>query len=83
MQTLRFGRKLNLPWTIAIKHQVRKLMAEDQLKKAEVEVRAVPTDMPQLNVGPRRRTTQALQSIARQSTGALTASPQPTSGAEA
>ena len=32
MQTRRFGRKLKLPATIAIKHQIRKLMFEDSVK---------------------------------------------------
>ena len=32
MHTLRFGSKLNLPSTFAIKHQIRKLMAEDEIK---------------------------------------------------
>jgi hypothetical protein len=40
MHTLRFGRKLSLPSTIAIKHQIRKMMADDQIKKAEAEARA-------------------------------------------
>jgi hypothetical protein len=35
MHTLRFGRKLSLPSTIAIKHQVRTLMAHYEVKKAE------------------------------------------------
>ena len=39
MHTLRFGRKLKLPSTFAIKHQIRKLMAEDEIKKAEAEAR--------------------------------------------
>jgi hypothetical protein len=39
MHTLRFGRKLNLPSTIAIKHQVRMLMAQYEVKKAEAEAR--------------------------------------------
>jgi hypothetical protein len=33
MRTHRFGRKLKLPATIAIKHQLRKLMFEDALKR--------------------------------------------------
>jgi hypothetical protein len=37
MRTHRFGQKLKLPATIAIKHQLRKLMFEDALKKAEQE----------------------------------------------
>ena len=37
MHTLRFGRKLSLPSTIAIKHQVRTLMAQYEVKKAEAE----------------------------------------------
>lgn len=39
MRTHRFGRKLKLPATIAIKHQVRRLMFEDSVK-AEAEARA-------------------------------------------
>jgi hypothetical protein len=34
MRTQRFGRKLRLPATIAIKHQIKMLMFEDALKKA-------------------------------------------------
>jgi hypothetical protein len=37
MYTLRFGRKLKLPSTVAIKHQIRKLMAQDQIKKEQAE----------------------------------------------
>jgi hypothetical protein len=40
MRTHRFGRKIKLPATIAIKHQLRKLMLEDSVKKAEAEARA-------------------------------------------
>jgi chaperonin GroES len=40
MQTSRFGRKLKLPATIAIKHQVRQLMFEEAVKTAEAEARA-------------------------------------------
>jgi hypothetical protein len=35
MDTYRFGRKLKLPATSAIKHQVRKLMYDDLVKEAE------------------------------------------------
>jgi hypothetical protein len=35
MRTHRFGRKLKLPATIAIKHQLRMLMRKDALKNAE------------------------------------------------
>ncbi len=35
MRTHRFGRKLKLPSTIAIKHQIRELMFEDSVKTAE------------------------------------------------
>jgi hypothetical protein len=34
MQTHRFGKKIKLPSTIAIKHQLRTLMLEDLVKKA-------------------------------------------------
>ena len=56
MHSLRFGRKLSLPSTIAIKHQVRTLMAQYEVKKAEAEASvevfrgqpslAVPSAMP-------------------------------------
>jgi hypothetical protein len=35
MHTHRFGRNLKLSSTISIKHQIRKLMFEDLVKKAE------------------------------------------------
>jgi len=53
MHTIRFGRRLSLPSTIAIKHQLRKAMAADQVKKAEA--RAELTDIPQIKVGRDRR----------------------------
>jgi hypothetical protein len=37
METRRFGRKLKLPSTIAIKHQIKKLMADDALKQEAAE----------------------------------------------
>jgi hypothetical protein len=37
MRTHRFGRKLKLPSTFVIKHQIRMLMAEDARKKAEAQ----------------------------------------------
>jgi hypothetical protein len=40
MHTHRFGKKLKLPATIAIKHQIRKLMLEDLVKQTEVIARA-------------------------------------------
>jgi hypothetical protein len=40
VRTHRFGQKLKLPSTMAIKHQIRRLMAEDALKKAELEHKA-------------------------------------------
>jgi hypothetical protein len=40
MCTHRFGRKIKLPATIAIKHQIRKLMFEDAVKKADAGARA-------------------------------------------
>jgi glutamate dehydrogenase/leucine dehydrogenase len=35
MRTHRFGRKIKLPATIAIKHQIRKLICADSAKKVE------------------------------------------------
>jgi hypothetical protein len=40
MHTYRFGRKLKLPSTIAIKLQIRKLMLEDSVEKPEAGARA-------------------------------------------
>src|SRR6202035_6004810 len=40
MRTHRFGRKIKLPATIAIKHQVRMRMAQYEIKKVEAEARA-------------------------------------------
>jgi len=40
MHMHRFGRKLKLPSTIAIKHEIRKLMFEDSVNKAEAGARA-------------------------------------------
>jgi hypothetical protein len=42
MRTHRFGRKLKLPSTFVIKHQIRTLMAEDARKKAGAEVMETP-----------------------------------------
>jgi hypothetical protein len=46
MQTNRFGRKLKLPSTIAIKHQIRKLMLDDLIKAdAGKEIEAIPLQL--------------------------------------
>ena len=37
MRTHRLGRKIKLPATITIKHQIRMLMAHDELQKAQAE----------------------------------------------
>jgi hypothetical protein len=59
MHTYRFGRKLKLPATIAIKHQIRKLMFEDLVKEAEVIARA-ETIRRSLSEGiPHERATKA------------------------
>jgi len=51
MQTHRFGRKIKLPATVAIKDQIMKLMLEDALKEEAAErTRTIP---PQLDEGPR------------------------------
>ena len=65
MHTLRFGRKLSLPSTMAIKHQVRMLMAQYEVKKAEAEARpevfrgqpslVVPSVTPRVNMDATRR----------------------------
>lgn len=41
MRTHRFGKKLKLPATIAVKHQLMKLMFEESVKEAkEAEIRS-------------------------------------------
>jgi hypothetical protein len=55
MDAHRFGRKLKLPSTIAIKHQIGKLMAEDEAKGAEAGARPESTDISQTNVSPKRQ----------------------------
>jgi hypothetical protein len=40
MQEYRFGRKIKLPSTIAIKHQIRRLMFEESAKKAAARASA-------------------------------------------
>jgi hypothetical protein len=44
------------PPTIAIKYQIRKLMAEDEVKKAAAEAKAESADLSQMNVGLERET---------------------------
>ena len=39
MDTFRFGRRLKLPATSSIKHQLRTMMWEDEVKKAEKDAR--------------------------------------------
>ncbi|MFZ0621264.1 MAG: hypothetical protein WAM76_04595 [Pseudolabrys sp.] len=38
MRTHRFGRKIKLPATIVLKHQIRMLMAQDEVKKTEAQL---------------------------------------------
>jgi len=40
MRTHRFGRKIKLPATSVIKHQLRKLMFEDAIKTVEADASA-------------------------------------------
>jgi hypothetical protein len=51
MRTHRFGRKIKLPATIAIKHQIRMRMAQYEVEKAEAEAKAEAfRDQPSLTV---------------------------------
>ena len=46
MQTHRFGRKIKLPATIAIKHQIKNLMLADALKEAaDRQTKAIPLQL--------------------------------------
>jgi hypothetical protein len=50
MQTRRFGKKVKLPATIAIKHQVRRLMLEDAIEVERTErAEAVPSQLKELH----------------------------------
>ena len=40
MRTHRFGRKIKLPSTMAIKQQIRSLMARDEIARAQADARA-------------------------------------------
>jgi len=40
MRTHRFGRKIKLPATVAIKHQIRMRMAQYELEEAKANARA-------------------------------------------
>jgi hypothetical protein len=51
MRAHRFGRKLKLPATTAIKHQIRILMLEDLLKEAAVAATAEEILWQQREVG--------------------------------
>ena len=88
MHTLRFGRKLSLPSTMAIKHQVRMLMAQYEVKKAEAEARpevfrgqpslALPSVTPaggssKVNTDATKRTPQSDSQVSSSSTDHTTA----------
>jgi hypothetical protein len=61
MRTHRFGRKIKLPATITIKHQIRMLMAQDEVKKADAQLiehsarRAVRSAVQQIASGQAMR----------------------------
>jgi len=57
MRTHRFGRKIKVPATTAIKHQIRMRMAQYEIKKAEAEAiaeafRAQPREESLVKVNP-------------------------------
>jgi hypothetical protein len=58
MRTHRFGKKLKLPWTIAIKHQLRTLMREDLVKKAE-EAAPLCSDISAVGAQPALRAAES------------------------
>jgi hypothetical protein len=47
MRTHRFGRKIKLPATIAIKHQIRMRMAQYEVNKAQYEVNKAEVEATQ------------------------------------
>jgi hypothetical protein len=65
MHTLRFGRKLSLPSTIAIKHEFRTFMARQEVEQAEAEgsaLRGQPT-LAVSSVTPMSKSTHALVAL--------------------
>ena len=42
MQTRRFGRRLKLPSTVAIRHEILQLMMQDELKAQALAAKAKP-----------------------------------------
>ena len=44
MDEWRFGRKIKLPATRAIKHQLCRMMAADEIRKLEAELKAIQDD---------------------------------------
>ena len=46
MRTHRFGRKIKLPATVAIKHQIRMGMAQHEVARAEAEATAEAPRLP-------------------------------------
>lgn len=47
METRRFGRKIKLPSTIAIRHQIKKLMLEDAVKAEAAQRTGAISPRPQ------------------------------------
>ena len=65
MHTRRFGRKLKLPSTVAIKHEILKMMVQDELKAQALAVKAVEVLVAH-GRGPRRLSPRKwLSAIAR------------------
>jgi hypothetical protein len=60
MHTHRFGKKIKLPSTIAIKHQIRKLMWEDLVKETEIIARAEAIRRSLSEETPHERETKAM-----------------------
>jgi hypothetical protein len=46
MDAYRFGRKIKLPATVAIKHELRMMMAQDIINKAELETVRKASEAP-------------------------------------
>jgi hypothetical protein len=52
MQTRRFGRKIKLPSTVAIKHQILKLMIQDELRAQALAPQAFAPKAEEVLVAP-------------------------------
>lgn len=71
MHTHRFGKRIKLPSTIAIKHQLRKLMFEDLVKEAEARAEVTRRSLSENDGTARGTASTASSTIAAKPTAEL------------